>query len=198
MRVDFEGALGWAHSSVHTVPAATHHMAVERPTAAAKNSPDARVTRGGGFLRGTHSADSTVGVGGRRQSTCCLCCRGCCFEKKHSTSRTPAGARCCHTPRSASCNTHPSAWRLTSVDTMDTVVAAMENWVNISPSRLMPCRHNNDTSSWGHTQLGHNLAAALSLSLSRSTAGQNQHPSPPHSCECQLLLNHTAHRRAYP
>jgi hypothetical protein len=29
--------------------------------------------------------------------------------------------------------------RLTSVDTMATVVAAMENWVNIRPRRLMPC-----------------------------------------------------------
>jgi hypothetical protein len=28
----------------------THHMAVDRPTAAAKNSPEARVTRGGHLL----------------------------------------------------------------------------------------------------------------------------------------------------
>lgn len=52
-------------------------------------------------------------------------------------TRTPPGQLCppCMTARPC----RACCWLLTSVDTMDTVVAAIENCVNIRPSRLMPC-----------------------------------------------------------
>lgn len=61
----------WPHSNVHTLPAATHHMAVERPTAAAKNSPDARVTRGGHLLAASceaHTAQNSKGYIGDKEA----------------------------------------------------------------------------------------------------------------------------------
>lgn len=61
---------------------------------------------------------------------------------------------------------------------MDTVVAAMENWVNISPSRLMPCRHNKGTRSWGHKQ--------FSLGKTHRHRRQHRHKTKPHCCQ-QLL-----------